>query len=187
MKKIISLLLLIISFSGVNAQIIIGDAVGTAAVKTSVLLEFAANQNKGIILPYVRTLPATPTEGTILLDASTPTAARIKVYNANSTSGTNGWLDLSGQNADISSVLATQPTIAAAPELITAKAIVGADNTTASGVLVLESTTKAIVLPIVEDVQNIPSPSPGMMVYVNKSGNKRLAVYNGSKWSFWRP
>jgi len=186
MKKIISLLL-IGSFSAANAQIIIGDAVGTAAVKTSVLLEFAANQNKGIILPYVRTLPATPTEGTILLDASTPTTARVKVYNANGTSGTNGWLDLSGQNADISPVLATQPAIAAAPESATAKVILGADNSATNGVLVLESTTKAMVLPIVADVQNIPSPSPGMMVYVNKAGAKRLAVYNGSKWSFWRP
>lgn len=186
MKKIISLLL-IGSFSVANAQIIIGDAVGTAAVKTSVLLEFAANQDKGIILPYVRTLPATPTEGTILLDANTTTAARVKVYNANSTPGTNGWLDLSGQNADISPVLATQPTIAAAQEATNGKAIMGADNSAANGVLVLESTTKAMVLPIVADVQNIPSPSPGMMVYVNKSGAKRLAVYNGSKWSFWKP
>jgi len=186
MKKIISLLL-IGSFSVANAQIIIGDAVGTATVKTSVLVEFAANQNKGIILPYVRTLPATPTEGTIVLDASTPATARVKVYNANSTPGTNGWLDLSGQNADISTVLAIQPTIAAAPELATAKVIIGADNSAINGVLVLESTTKAMVLPIVADVQNIPSPSPGMMVYVNKAGAKRLAVYNGSKWSFWRP
>ncbi len=58
---------------------------------------------------------------------------------------------------------------------------------TANGVLVLESTTKSMILPIVQDVQNIPSPSPGMMVYINKSGAKRLAVYNGSKWSYWRP
>ena len=52
---------------------------------------------------------------------------------------------------------------------------------------VLASNTKAMVLPTVADVQNIPSPSPGMMVYINKAGAKRLAVYNGSKWSFWKP
>ena len=57
MKKIITTLLLTTMFIA-NAQVIIGDAVGTTTVKTSVLLEFAANQNKGLILPYVRTIPS---------------------------------------------------------------------------------------------------------------------------------
>lgn len=185
MKKIISTILLG-SVLILNAQIIIGDAIGTATAKTSVLLEFAANQNKGIILPYVRVLPVSPAEGTILLDASTSTAARVKVYNANATAGANGWLDLSGQNANVTTALSAQPTIAVAPEDAGSKSIIGGVASSADGVLVLESTTKAMVLPVVADVQNIPSPSPGMMVYVNKAGGKRLAVYNGSVWSFWR-
>ncbi|WP_379966249.1 hypothetical protein [Epilithonimonas sp. UC225_85] len=178
MKKIITALLL----GGIllaNAQVIIGNNTGTASVKTSVLLEFATG-NKGLILPYVRILPSptTITEGTILLDASTSTTARVKYSN-----GTN-WIDLSGQNADVTAALANQPT---GISETTSKAIVGADTSTADGVLVLESTTKTMVLPTVSDVQNIPSPSPGMMVYINKAGAKRLAVYNGSKWSFWKP
>ena len=44
-----------------------------------------------------------------------------------------------------------------------------------------------MILPIVSDVNNIPTPSPGMMVYVNKDNAQRLAVYNGSVWTFWRP
>lgn len=69
-----------------------------------------------------------------------------------------------------------------------ARSIIGANFTTVNdGVLVLESSTKALVLPVVSDVNNIPSPSPGMMVFVNKTGTKRLAVFNGSKWSFWKP
>ena len=191
MKKLIATLFLV-SISFVNAQVIIGDAVGTAAVKTSVLLEFAANQNKGFILPYVRTKSLTPTEGTILLDASEPsgtpgTQARVKYY----AGSVKGWVDLSGQDANLNSttVLANfateQPSTIT--ETATSKAIIGAQTTTADGVLVLESTTKAMVLPTVADVQNIPSPSPGMMVYVNKTGAKRLAVFNGSKWSFWKP
>jgi len=194
MKKIILIAFALVS-GNFFSQVIIGDAVGTASTKTSVLLEFAAqasgsNTGKGLILPYVRTLPtAAPTmvEGTIVLDASTPTAARIKYYNGNTTSGTNGWVDLSGQDADVSAVLATQPTIAQAPESSGSKAIIGSDTSAADGVLVLESTTKAMVLPTVSDVKEIPSPSPGMMVYINKTGSKRLAVYNGSKWSFWKP
>ena len=185
MKKILTSVLFALIIS-VNAQVIIGNAVGTAGVKTSVLLDFAAGQDKGIIVPYVRTLPTTlPTrvEGTILLDASDATKARMKLYNGNTDPGTSGWLDLSGQDADITGALVSQPTGVVETN---SKAIIGAVSSTADGVLVLESTTKAMVLPIVMDVQDILSPSPGMMVYVNKAGRKRLAVFNGTKWSFWK-
>lgn len=180
MKNIITIMLLG-SLSVLNAQIIIGDAVGTAATKTSVLLEFANTNNKGIIVPYVRTLPAAAAanEGTILLDASTATTARMRYSNGTS------WVDLSGQDANVTTELSGQPSTSVVET--GAKSIIGATSSAADGVLVLESTTKAMVLPIVTDVNNITSPSPGMMVYVNKASAKRLAVYNGSKWSFWKP
>ncbi|MFC6268931.1 hypothetical protein [Frigoriflavimonas asaccharolytica] len=186
MKKIIATLFLAI-INGANAQVIIGGPTGSTNINTSVLLDFATGQNKGIILPYVRTIPTAPTEGTILLDASTPLTSRVKYY----AGAVKGWVDLSGQNANLNSstVLANfateQP--ASITELANSKAIIGATSSSADGVLVLESTTKAMILPIVADVQNILSPSPGMMVYVNKAGAKRLAVYNGAKWSFWKP
>lgn len=176
MKKIISAGIILISTQAFS-QVIIGDDTGTAINKTSVLLEFAAGQNKGLILPYVRTLPASPAEGTIVLDASAPTAARVKYYN-----GT--WVDLSGQDANVGEEMDDQPTTA---EITGAKAVIGASTSTADGVLVLESTTKAMVLPTVTDVSLIPDPSPGMMVYLNKADAKRLAVFNGSQWSFWAP
>lgn len=179
MKKIIITSLFLASIT-VFSQVIIGDEIGTATDKTSVLLEFANTNNKGVLLPTVRTLPSSPNEGTILLDGSTANNARVKYYN-----GT--WKDLSGQNGDVTSFLVNQPTILQVTESTTSKAIVGSDSTTADGVLVLESNTKAMVLPIVTDVNNIASPSPGMMVYVNKTGAKRLAVYNGSTWAFWAP
>lgn len=103
------------------SQVIIGDAVGTATDKTSVLLEFANTGNKGIVLPYVKTLPASPTPGTLVLDASSPTSARVKYYNGS-------WIDLSGQNADISSALINQPIIT---EDAAAKAIIGSPTSTA--------------------------------------------------------
>lgn len=182
MKKIFSIALLGIAFS-VQAQVIIGDGTGTAATKTSVLLEFAAGQNKGIIVPYVRTLPTQPVRGTILLDASTPTNARMKYYNGNATAGSSGYVDLSGQAGTVTNALTAQPIGVAEAGRI----LLGQASSVADGVLVLESGTQAMVLPTVEDVQNIIRPSPGMMVYVNKAGAKRLAVYNGSKWSFWQP
>lgn len=185
MKNIFVIILLAI-VSIAQAQIIIGDATGTAADKTSVLLEFAAGQNKGIIVPYVRSLPTLNAlvGGAIILDATTPTAARVKFYNGAT------WMDLSGQNGNLTSpvnYLTVQPDASVAPETTVSKTIIGAVSSTADGVLVLESNNKAMVLPTVVDVQNIPSPSPGMMVYVNKTGAKRLAVFNGSKWSFWKP
>ena len=201
MKNIFTIILLA-GITSINAQVIIGDAVGTvpAANKSSVLLEFAAGQNKGIIVPYVRVLPTTATartEGTILLDASDPTKARMKFYNGNTLPLTNGWVDLSGQDGNLTGVgladiLAYQPTVADAPETNVSRAIIGVVPNPLpagfpEGVLVLNSTTKTMVLPQVEDVQLIPSPSPGMMVYINKAGAKRLAVYNGSKWSYWKP
>ena len=208
MKKILTTILL--GFIAIaNAQVIIGDNVGTVPLtpetvpgtpnKTSVLLEFAAGQYKGLILPYVRVKPsgAAVTPGTIVLDASAPLLARVKYYNANTTPGTDGWVDLSGQDADVTAALSTQPTMVDVTEAAGAKSIIGNPASTADGVLVSESplTTSlpiqkipmAMVLPTVADVQLIPSPSPGMIVYVNKTGAKRLAVYNGSKWSFWKP
>lgn len=179
MKKIISTLFIIGISTLSNAQIIVGDAVGTSTNKTSVLLDFAPNQNKGIILPYVRTLPASPAEGTLVLDATDPAKARVKYYNG-------AWVDLSARDTDVTNILTTQPTTIQVSEVPGEKIIIGAASTAANGVLVLESTTKAMVLPIVSDVQNIPNPSPGMMVYVNKAGAKRLAVFNGSSWAFWK-
>ena len=187
MKNIFTIILLA-SITGISAQVIIGDAVGTVAPanKGSVLLEFAL-ANKGIIVPYVKVLPTSApirVEGTILLDVVNPSKARMKFYNANPAPGSNGWFDLSGQDGNASAAVSTQPTTT---ETAGAKAIIGASSSTADGVLVLESNTKAMVLPQVLDVQNILSPSPGMMVYINKSGAKRLAVYNGTNWSFWKP
>lgn len=177
MKNIITTLFLTAA-SLASSQVIIGDKVGTATTKTSVLLEFANTNNKGIVLPYVQTLPSAPTPGTIILDATVPAKARIKYYNG-------AWVDLSGTDGDVTSALAIQ----AAPktDLATAKTIIGAQSSPADGILVLESTTKAMVLPTVTDVNNIPSPAPGMMVYVKGATNKRLAVYNGKVWSFWKP
>ena len=178
MKKTICLAMITVS-SILSAQVIIGNDVGSASNKTSVLLEFAQGENKGIILPYTRNLPTSPTEGTVLLDAENATTARIKYYNGS-------WIDLSGQDADITAELAQQPDTNQVTEDTGAKTIIGANNSAADGVLVLESQTKALLLPTVENTDNIVNPSPGMLVFINKTGAKRLAVYNGSKWSYWQ-
>ncbi len=193
-KHIIIIALLSFSVKGFS-QVIIGGETGSAGSNTtSVLLDFPTDKNKGIILPYVRIVPSLPTVGTLILDASTPENAKVKYYNGS-------WQDLSGDRAIVTtsgSSLNTATVINAAlkdqPKDVTeatkSKVIIGNHDTTADGVLVLESNTKAMVLPIVEDVTKILSPSPGMMVYVTGVTpyyNKRLAVFNGSKWTFWKP
>lgn len=159
------------------SQVIIGNDTGTATDKTSVLLEFANTNDRGIVLPYLRTMPTTPTEGTIIVDATDATKAKIKYYNG-------AWQDLSiGNESDISSVLTKQPTITEGTIVGT---IIGADQTSAKGVLVLESSNKAMILPQVTSTDAVINPAPGMMVYI-KGTNKRLAVFNGSKWTYWAP
>ena len=179
MKKIyLTVCLVIVSFC--FSQVIIGDDIGTANNKTSVLLEFA-NQNKGIILPYNSTLPSGSglVEGTILLDATDPLSAKVKYYN-----GT--WQDLSsGNGANVSTHLSIQSSTIT--EDTTKGAIIGSPTSAANGVLILESANKAMVLPMVDSTDAIPDPAPGMMVYINKAGAKRLAVFTGSKWTFWMP
>ncbi len=188
MKNIFAISTIFLSLFS-NAQVIIGDNKGTASNKNSVLLEFAENSsteknNKGLILPYVSSLPSLPAGGTILLHTSNNgTESRMKYYNGNQ------WVDLSTRDADVSKDLEIQKgkvEDASSMVVISDKAI-DPQNPVVKGALVLESSSKAMVLPIVEDVNNIPNPSPGMIVYVKKENAKRLAVYNGKYWSFWRP
>lgn len=181
-KQILLFFLFTLSYT-VSSQIIMGNAAGTVppGQKSSVLLEFAAGQNKGIILPYLRTLPTSTalSPGTLAVDAVNPTQAKVVYYNG------TAWIDLSsGDRADLSSELAVQPT--AVTEKSAARTILGASESSADGVLILESKTKAMVLPTVQNTDEVPDPAPGMMVYINTEGAKRLAVYNGNSWTYWK-
>lgn len=172
---LLSLMLLFCNIS-IYAQVIFGDNVGTATDKTSVLMEFSNAGNRGLILPYITDKTGLTTPGSIILNATTPTAAKVEYYN-----GTT-WVDLSAQSANVSSFLSVQPV---AKENAAAKVVIGSSTSAADGILVLESSTKAMVLPIVSSYQDIVNPAPGMMVLVNNGGIKTLAVYNGNQWSFW--
>lgn len=173
-KIILSLLALTSSFA--SSQVIIGDEIGTATDKTSVLLEFSKRENRGIILPYITTLPTKPTQGTIILDATNPTDAKVKYYSETE------WVSLSQDSGNVSSHLAEQPKVTSQVEQV--GTIIGVENTTAEGILVLESTDKAMVLPTVSSYEDIVNPAPGMMVYISNENDKLLAVFNGNSWSF---
>ena len=178
MKKILIVLVLIFIQNNTSAQVIFGNAIGTAANKTSVLMEFPNAGNRGMILPYVTNKANITTPGSIILDASVPTAAKVKYLAANST-----WIDLSVQPSNVSSYLTIQPV---AKENTNAKVVIGSETSATDGILVLESATKAMVLPMANSYQNIVNPAPGTMVLLSGGeALKILAVFNGTQWSFW--
>lgn len=189
-------ILLIITISILNlanGQVIIGSksiATNPNITNTSVLLEFGDTDDKGIILPYVETVPSGTNDakgGTIIFDISATTEYKIKVKNENS-----GWTDLSVQSG-YNTIIENLVKIPQASPLVDkagAKVIMGNSATTIDGILVLNDSSKALVLPIVTDFKRIKNPSPGMMAFLKHatdSSKYRLIVFNGQRWAFWKP
>ena len=157
-------------------------AIGKASVSSpSVSLEFGTG-NKGILLPWVTGVSTVTgaVNGTLVYNT---TDKKVYVKYA------SGWKDLSvdatGTTVDpITSVdgLTLQNSL---DDLDTAKVSIGTPTST-PGILVLEDTNKAMVLPKVASPHlTIINPAPGMMAYDTTS--KQLAVFNGTVWSFWKP
>lgn len=118
---------------------------------------------------------AAPVNATFILDA---TVKKVKVFTAGS------WKDLSEGAGNENSVEMTLQS--AFTENTDAKVVIGDPETAPNGILVLESATKALVMPKVEDPHlNIAAPAPGMMVY--DPVKNLLCVYNGTQWSYWKP
>ena len=62
--------------------------------------------------------------------------------------------------------------------------IIGSTTSLASGVLVLESTNKALMLPrVVSPHLNIKSPYPGLICY--DTVKNAIAIFNGESWYYW--
>ncbi|GAB0157215.1 hypothetical protein CHRYSEOSP005_24860 [Chryseobacterium sp. Alg-005] len=155
------------------AQISIGK---TSITNDSVLLEFGTDP-KGILLPWVTNTSAVTgaVPGTMIFDISDK---KVKYFRGGASST---WVDLS---IDTSGVVDTSLQNSLT-EVSSAKVIMGANSSSAPGILVLESSNKAMVLPKVASPHlNIINPSPGMIAY--DTAKKQLAVFNGSVWSFWK-
>lgn len=165
-------------FSGiVSAQVAIGK---TAVSSPSVSLEFGS-ANRGLILPWVTSAAsvAGAVNGTMIYDLSDK---KVKIKYA------SAWRDLSVDptGTTVDPLTNADGTLIqnAAAENANAKMAIGPLSST-PGILVLEATDKAMVLPKVASPHlNIINPSPGMMVY--DTVNKQLAVFNGKVWSFWK-
>ncbi|MFP3835405.1 hypothetical protein SCA31_21160 [Chryseobacterium sp. SIMBA_028] len=160
----------------VKSQVAIGKQ---TVSNTSVSVEFANNENRGLILPYVENKSNIIQEGTIIYDTTDYKVKYLKnngqwvnLSEDDGTMATIGTVDLSVQGTDKTENTGAKTTIG----------IPGATN----GIFVLEALDKAMILPKVTSPHlNIIDPAPGMMVY--DTVKKQLVVYNGKMWSFWKP
>lgn len=166
MKNIILLIgFLCINFS--NAQV----GISKESVNGDGILDFASGTTNGIMLPIVETLPNDAVAGTILMDKNDKI---LKMKDA------SGWIALSDAGSINNATFNTNPEVPGPNRVI-----VGSPVTSVPGVLVLESTNKALILPKVSDPHiNVKSPYPGMICYDTVS--KTMAVFDGLKWSFWK-
>lgn len=156
-------------------------ALGKQSVSgTTTILDFdnAAGNTKGIILPAVENtntaLAATVANnnGTFLFDKSDK---KVKMYE------NNQWVNLSDMGAVTTALASNSNTSSENGKGV----IIGSSTTPAKGVLILESTTKAMILPQVANPHtSVKSPYPGMMCYDTTS--KTLAVFDGVNWNYWK-
>lgn len=166
--KIALLSALLLLAVGVQAQI----AIGKYNVEGSALLDFEDDGNtRGIILPAVTTLPA-EVNGTFVFDTAD---RKVKVFE----NGT--WKELS-EAGNLTQLNMTHLNDASDEGEGT---VIGEESTAPEGVLVLESPDKALVLPkIASPHLNVASPYPGMICYDTDA--QSLAVFNGTKWYYWK-
>lgn len=168
MKKYITIIA--VSFTTVYgmAQVAVGKE---SITNDSVILEFNDQRDttdgeaKGLVLPVSDGTNA-EVEGAVWID----TTGVFKVYKS------TGAFELS----DAGTV--TAPTLS---EVGTGVIISDDDSRTsdAVGVLELESTTKAMILPHVNDVTtSLVNPQAGTWVY--DSSKKAMAFFNGTQWEF---
>ena len=176
MKNIFTILFALLSVS-VFSQVAIGKV---SVASPSVSLDFGTG-DRGMVLPWVTSTAAVTgvVNGTMVYDL---TDKKVKVkYNA-------AWRDLSinTQGTTVDPLTSVDGILIqnSATENTLAKSAIGTITAT-PGILVLEDTNKAMVLPKVASPHlNIINPAPGMIVY--DTFNKQLAVFNGSVWSFWK-
>lgn len=176
MKKIILSLMFCLLTTVFYGQIAIGKQTVDGG---STLLDFDNNtaNTRGLILPAVTNinlaLSSTPTDnnGTFVFDLSD---SKIKMYENNS------WKDLS--DAGDSTSISVNNSEESTPQQ---GVIIGSPNSSAKGILVLESGSKAMILPKIANPHNtVKSPYPGFMCY--DTVGKAIAIFDGKVWSYWK-
>jgi hypothetical protein len=168
MKKKFLLAFILTYYLGVS-QVAIGKTVLESASSS---IEFGS-ENRGLVLPWVASESAVSgvVNGTMIFDVSDK---KVKAYV------NNAWKDLSIDTSGIADTTLQDGLV----EEAAAKVSFGPVTST-PGILVLEDTNRAMVLPkVASPYLNIVSPTAGMIVY--DTDKKMLAVFNGTVWTFWK-
>lgn len=174
----------------VNGQIAIGK---NNISNSSVSLEFGdyiAPHGKGIVVPWVNSESSVSSseKGTIIFDNND------KIVKYKKADGT--WFNLTRNETLTVEGTPNFDTTGSADTTLqnslndtaSAKTSIGIppEGSNTPGILVLEETNKAMILPKVASPHlNIINPEPGTLVYDTVS--KQLAVFNGTVWAFWKP
>ncbi len=165
MKKIVYAFMLMAGIS-VSGQVTIGTTANLSSTSpASSILEFDNASNRAIYI-HPANLPScsSVTAGGITFDNATG-SVRFCNGTAWSTVISNG---------------ATGGTVPSGTD--TGKVIIGSDTSAVDGVLVLESSSRALILPKLSLGQyKIASPQAGMIYY--DTYTKKVTVYNGNRWT----
>lgn len=165
---LISFFLLLVS-NTVFSQVAIGKE---AISSQSVSLEFGS-ENKGLILPWVpieAVLANLQEPGTLVL----ATQGNISQVGFKKNTDWGVLTDNGTVNSTLQDNLTEKPA---------SKVSIGTPTNT-DGILVLEDTNKAMILPKVASPHlNIIKPEPGTIVF--DTVKQQLAVFNGVQWYFW--
>lgn len=166
-KNRLTTLFFLFLFTQIKAQVIIAEESNYPTdITESSLLQFEDDTSKGIILPANNTEPENSANGTIIFDRL---SERVKMFE------NEKWVNLSDTGK--------------APALLNENdlgkgVIIGADTSMADGVLVLESSDKALVLPRINNVNtDVINPYPGMICY--DLATKTVTIFDGIQWNYW--
>lgn len=163
MKKLICFTIIILT-EFTFGQIAIGK---DNVTNNSVLLEFGT-EPKGIILPSVASV-LSPSNGTFVYNTTTNS---IQVLVASS------WKNLTELGPGI------PHTFTNCGLDVGNGVIMGSESSNKNGALILESTTKALVLPHVQNPHlNMKGVIAGTVVYDSVSDT--FAVFDGKNWNYW--
>ncbi|KRD07245.1 hypothetical protein ASE21_17240 [Flavobacterium sp. Root901] len=169
MKKIAAVIFVVFAGLAANAQ----ASIGKIPPDGSGIVDFNADGKSGMVLPWVTTLPtgSALTGGVMIYDT---TQKKVMCYDG------TAWVDLSNHSGFVDLSIQSSTT-----EASTKGTVIGAASSSADGVLVLESSNKALILPKVASPHLVISnPMPGTICY--DTASKMVCVFNGTEWTFWK-
>ncbi|WP_143884263.1 hypothetical protein [Chryseobacterium binzhouense] len=168
-------------------------AIGKSSVTPGASLEFGNSGNttdlndiskqKALVLPWITdeaSVASGSVPGTLIYDIDAK-KVKLAVATAENSTTISIWRDLTvATDGVVDPSLQNATGITEKP---TAKVSIGKTPSSIPGVLVLEDTDKAMILPLVKDYKSVITPEPGAIVY--DTTNNMFCVYNGKNWTFW--